>query len=165
MIVLVSGSIESSSADHSLGGTGILKDENTVNLVATFDSKYEIHMQIIVRNAQGQLVSVSESTSGKNIPHRISDQIFDSEFGEGEIIMYDQMAYEKKQRITENTVHEYDWRTSHEDMLSSWALRFVANFPEHGLKTLPSFSVNTPHVYLAEDDTFTLKWSIMRELT
>ena len=87
MIVLVSGSIESSSADHSLGGTGILKDENTVNLVATFDSKYEIHMQIIVRNAQGQLVSVSESTSGKNIPHRISDQIFDSEFGEGEIIM------------------------------------------------------------------------------
>ena len=54
-VMLITSSIQYASADHSLGGNGIFKDENTVNLVSSNDSKYIIHLQIVIRNAEGQL--------------------------------------------------------------------------------------------------------------
>ena len=164
IITLITGSLQFASADHLLGGVGIMKNEIHVNQVSTKDSKYEIHLQIVIRNAEGQLVSVTESTSGKNIPHPITDQIFDTEFGEEKIILLDKVTYEKKNDLGAFAPLEYPWRTSHNDMLSSWAMRFTANFPDHGLKTIPAFTVNTAHVYLEDDDTFTLKWTFLREL-
>ena len=66
--ILITSSIHYVSADHSLGGQGIFQDENTVNLVSSNDSKYIIHLQIVVRNTEGQLVSVTEISHGKYIP-------------------------------------------------------------------------------------------------
>ena len=45
-MTLVIGSIQYASADHSLGGQGIFKNENDVNLDFTKDSKWLIHLQI-----------------------------------------------------------------------------------------------------------------------
>ena len=42
------------------------------------DSEYIMHIQIEVRNAQDQLVSVTESIIGNHIYHEISDRVFDS---------------------------------------------------------------------------------------
>ena len=47
-IGLLIGSIQFVSADHLLGGQGIFKDENRVNLVSTKDSKYQIYLQVVV---------------------------------------------------------------------------------------------------------------------
>ena len=80
-MILVIGSIQYASADHSLGGQGIFKNENDVNLASTIDSKWLIHLQVVVRDAQNQLVSVTEATHGSYIPHEISDYIFDEYFG------------------------------------------------------------------------------------
>ena len=77
-IVLVIGSVQFVFADHSLEGEGIFEDENSVNLALTIDSKYKIYVQVIIRNAQDQLVSVSETMHGKYIPHEITDFIFDN---------------------------------------------------------------------------------------
>ena len=74
---LILGSIQYASADHSLGGQGIFKDEQRVNQASTTDSKWLMHLQIVVRDSQGQLVSVTEATHGSYIPHEISDYIFD----------------------------------------------------------------------------------------
>ena len=85
-MILVIGSIQYASADHSLGGQGIFKNENDVNLASTIDSKWLIHLQVVVRDAQDQLVSVTEVAHGSYIPHQVSDYIFDEYLGEKEII-------------------------------------------------------------------------------
>ena len=74
-MALVIGSIQYASADHSLGGQGVFKDENSVNHVPSEDSKYLLHVQVIVRNAQDQLVGVTESVHGRYIPHELTDRI------------------------------------------------------------------------------------------
>ena len=68
-MTLIMGSIQHASADHSLGGQGIFKDKNNVNLASTIDSKWLIHLQVVVRDAQDKLVSVTEMTHGSYIPH------------------------------------------------------------------------------------------------
>ena len=163
-VTLIAGSTESVAADHSLEGQGIFKDENSINLVSTKDSKYQIHLQVVVRNAQGQLVSVSESIDAKYIPHKITDYILDEEFGKKEIVITNKMKYEKIQDIGTFDVQKYRFRTSYHDILSTWSIEFTADFPEHGMKNLPVFEVYTPHVYLTEDDTFTLHWTVLREI-
>ena len=163
-VALVIGSIPSVSADHSLEGQGIFKDENRVNLVSTKDSKYQIYLQVVVRNAQGQLVSVSDGIYGKYIPHKITDYILDEEFGKKEIVIIDKMKYEKIQDIGTFDVQEYPFTTSYQDIHSVWLMRFTADFPEHGIRILPVFEVYTPHVNLAVDDTLRLHWIILRDL-
>ena len=71
-VTLIAGSVQSVTADH------LFEDENVVNHVSTKDSKYQIHIQVQVRNEQGQLVSISESLYGYYIPHEISDHTFES---------------------------------------------------------------------------------------
>ena len=44
--ILITSSIQYASADHSLGGNGIFKDENTANLVSSEGSKYTKYLEI-----------------------------------------------------------------------------------------------------------------------
>ena len=95
-VVLLSGSVESVSADHLLPGEGVFKNESDVNIASSIDSKYQIHLHMIVRNAQNQLVGVSQAVWGYYIPHQITDQIFDEMSGKKEIVIIDKMKYQKK---------------------------------------------------------------------
>ena len=52
----------------------------------SIDSKYMIHLQVVVRDAQGQLVSVSERMHGSYIPQEITDYVFDALMGEKGIL-------------------------------------------------------------------------------
>ena len=72
-VALIACSVQSVTADHLESGDGIFIDENRVNLVSTKDSKYQVHLQVEVRNAQGQLISVSESVRGWYLLHEITD--------------------------------------------------------------------------------------------
>ena len=60
-------------------------------------SEYIMHIQVEVRNAQGQLVSVTESIFGNHIHHEIPDHAFDSIVAQKEIIAIDGIKYEKVQ--------------------------------------------------------------------
>ena len=90
--VLLAGSVQSISADHE-SGNGIFKDENNVNLASTIDSKWLIHLHVVVLDAQGQLVSVTEALHGSYIPHEITDHFFDKYLGKKEIITIDNVEY------------------------------------------------------------------------
>jgi len=92
-VILLTGSIQSISADHSLGDQGIFKDENNVNVTSTIDSKWLIHLQVVVRDAQDQLVSVTDASHGSYIPHEITDHFFDKSLGKKEIITIDNVEY------------------------------------------------------------------------
>ena len=159
-MTLAIGSIQYASADHSLGGNGIFMDENNVNLATTKDSKFLIHLQIIVRDGQGQLVSVTEATHGYYIPHEITDQIFDEYLGKKEIITIDKMRYEKAQ-LTQFVKH-VELSTDRAYWSLNASLKSEEHGNEQGIALIPVFNVLTSDVSLEEDDSFTLRWIILR---
>tara|TARA_Y100000310_G_scaffold142214_1_gene141672 strand:+ start:113 stop:649 length:537 start_codon:yes stop_codon:yes gene_type:complete len=171
-MTLIIGSIQYASADHSLGGNGIFMDENNVNLATTKDSKFLIHLQIIVRDGQGQLVSVTEATHGFYIPHRVTDQVFDEFLSEKEIVNIDKIRYERGQLVQTSPVQDYPFKKTFEDMQSYWGIEYclsTANWDEkhgdeRGITCIPVFQTTTPHVSLGEDDVFTQHWTILREI-
>ena len=163
-VTLIASSIQSVSADHLLPGDGVFKNENDVNIASSIDSKYQIHLQVIVRNAQNQLVGVSEAVFGYYIPHQITDQIFDEMPGKREIVIIDKMIYEKIQNIFAGVgVQEFPFETSYQDIRTTWWLGFDENIDGHGSKLLPIFQALAP-VSLAEDDILTFHWTFLREL-
>ena len=171
-MTLVIGSIQYASADHSLGGQGIFKDENGVNLASTIDSKWLIHLQVVVRDAQDQLVSVAEASHGSYIPHEISDYVFDKYLGEKEIVNVNKIKYQKGQKSMGAHVEEFPFPKSYHDMLSYWGLEYCISTEnwvekhgdERGISCVPIFQTITSHVALEENDTFTLYWTILREI-
>ena len=171
-MTLVIGSIQYASADHSLGGQGIFKDENGVNLASTIDSKWLIHLQVVVRDAQDQLVSVAEASHGSYIPHEISDYVFDEYLGEKEIVNVNKIKYQKGQKSMGTHVEEFPFPKSYHDMQSFWSLEYclsTENWPEkhgdeRGITCIPVFQTITSNVTLGENDTFTLYWTILREI-
>ena len=161
-VVLLSGSVESVAADHLLPGEGVFKDENDVNIASSIDSKYQIHFQVIVRNAQNQLVSVSEAVWVYYIPHQITDQIFDEMSGKREIVTVDDIKYEKIQNTFYHvSVQEFPFKTSYQDIRITWYLGFDENIDGHGSKRLPIFQAAAP-ITIAEDDILTFHWTFLR---
>ena len=123
-MTLIIGSIQYASADHSLGGNGIFKDENSVNIASTIDSKWLIHLQAVVQDAQNQLVSVTAATHGSYIPHEISDYIFDEYLGEKEIVNINKIKYQKAQQIFGSNVDQFPFSISYHDMQSYWSIEY-----------------------------------------
>ena len=163
IMVLVISSIQSISADHSLDGKGVYEDENNVNHALTIDSKYQIYVQVIIRNAQDQLVSVSETMHGKYIPHEITDFVFDNMKGKKEDIVIDKIKYERIHYTMTYDIQQASYAKSYVDFLSIWTLEFDHNVDGHGLVRLPIFQANIP-LTLAEGDILTFQWTILREL-
>ena len=81
-VVLIACSVQSISADHTEPGKGIFVNENKVDIITTQNSNYKIYLQTVLRNADGELINVTESTeNGAYIPHKISDDAFDTLMG------------------------------------------------------------------------------------
>ena len=185
-VLLLADSVESAAADHLEPGEGIFIDENSVNLVTTKDSKYQVHLQVEVRNAQGQLISISETTNVNHIPHEITDNTFDTLMGEKEIITIDNIKYEKVQYIFSPTI-EQRWigmypifeeipikiKVEGGKILnvykdhSLWKIHYCADFSNighDGLQCIPIFQVLIPTITLEPSDVITHHWTILREL-
>ena len=65
------------------------------------NSEYQFHLQAVLRDTDGRLISVTEATNGYYIPHKITDESFDKCFGANickkEIVVIDNKKYEKIQ--------------------------------------------------------------------
>ena len=152
-VVLIIGSIQYVSGDHSRGGDGIF-----------------IHVQVVVQNTEGQLINVSEAMHGSYIPHNVSDYIFDEYLGKKEIVTIDNIKYERVHYIEINDVDTYTgfFNSVSSDMHSLWKLEFCLKTNEHGNKQgiscIPVFQTTTSHVPLEEGDVFRQTWTILREL-
>ena len=181
LTLFIAGSAQSISADHlKSDGKGIFADQNDVNLVSEKDSKYKIHLQVVVRNAQGQLISVLESSGGQYLQHELTDDLFDQRLGEKEIITIDGVKYEKV-RITDTptinqrlvglypilteTPMEINIQTSKQhEWLAAWKIHYCADFVEHGIQCVPIFQALAPTAALTEGDIVVNQWTILREL-
>ena len=162
-VLLLVDSTESVAADHLEPGEGIWKDENRVNLVTTKDSKYQVHLQVEVRNAQGQLISISETTNVNHIPHEITDNTFNTMLGKKEIVTIDNIKYEKVQYTGMFGMEQLvpiDKRPSH--YIQIWFISFCSVFNDHGYTCVAPFQATTAAVSLVEDDVVENRWTILR---
>ena len=162
-VLLLAGSVESVAADHLEPGEGIFIDENRVNLVSTKDSKYHVHLQVEVRNAQGQLISISETANVNHIPHGITDNTFDTLMGEKEIVTIDNIKYEKIQYIGTLDIEQLlppPKKPSH--FIGNWIISLCSVFDKHGYTCISPWQANSSFVSLEEDDVVKNYWTILR---
>ena len=187
-VTLIAGSIKSISADHLEPGQGIFSSEDEIRYVTSDDSDYKIYLQAVLRNGDGQLISVVESTAnGSFIPHKITDTIFDTLMGKKEIITIDNIKYEKVQYIFNPTLEhrwtgfypifseitiEFEFKQGAVAEMnkkikdySVWKIHYCAEFKGHGFHCIPIFQVLVPTMTLEPSDVVTHQWTILRELS
>ena len=190
LVTLITGSVQSISADHLEPGQGIFSGESEVELVTTEDSNYQVYLQTILRNGDDQLINITENTeTGAYIPHKITDDIFDTLMGKKEIVTIDNMKYEKVQYIFSPTLvqrwigmypifseitFEFNVDEDASDEMnektkdySLWKIHYCADFSaigHDGYKCIPVFQVTVPTMILEPDDDVTQHWTILREL-
>ena len=161
-VALIACSIQSVTADHHLSGNSIFKDLTHVNIADQKDSEYHIYLQVEVRNAQGQLISISEDSIGRIIPHELTDHVFNENLGKIEIITVDSIKYEKVQYTDYMQAEELliNSQTSH--FIGLWRIIMCGEVVGHGHPCLPVFQVNTSHVFITKGDAVTLHWTVLR---
>ena len=168
-VALIACSIQSIYADHTLkDGKGIFKDQDRVNLVTLGqeDSKYDIHVLVEVRTAQGQLISISEASHGqiKYIGYEMMSKGIEG-LGKKEIITIDGTKFEKVQHVLTADTKQLlaDKGTSH--VTGLWQVIACGVIIEgHGQKCIPILQAVTSFVFIAEEDVITNQWTILREL-
>ena len=122
------------------------------------NSEYHFHLQLVYRDADGGLISVAEATNGYYIPHDITDDAFDTLFGKKEIVVVDNIKYEKVQY--------------HQKSIAGFDQIFMTVGIPYPEITYESETVRidesifwafAPLSYLEEGDTVNAKWNIFRE--
>ena len=171
-MALISCSIQSISADDLDPKQGFSEEKKLTNFSyykqvsfsSTKDSKYLIHLQAIVRNAQGQLISVTETMDGKYLMHGITDIVFDSMSNEKEITIVDNIKYQKVHLTQIKNVQEMTLEgIRHDDMQTKWYIEYCVKTNEQCNWRI-AFMTATSHLSLEEDDVVTIHWTILREL-
>ena len=188
-VTLIACSIQSVTADHLEPGKGIFKDESKIEAVATQDTDYQVYLQTVLRNEDGQLINVTEGVHGYIIPHKITDHVFDTLMGKKEIITIDNIEYEKVQYTFSPTL-EQRWVETYpifeeipiefkveEDALAQmkekikdyyrWKIHYCAAFSDIGhneFQCIPVFQAFTVVELVTQTDVVTHQWTILREL-
>jgi len=189
-VLLITGSIQSVTADHLEPGKGLFKDEKAVEMAKTEDTNYRVYLQTVLRNADGQLIGVTDIHSadglqGWVIPHKITDHVFDTLMGEKEIVTIDNIKYEKVQytftpTLEQRTVkfypifeeipikYELDKNTlalmKELREYYSWKIHYCATFEGHGYVCIPVFQNFAAVELVTPTDVVTLQWTILRVL-
>ena len=156
---LIIGSIQLISADHLEPGLGIFKNETDMNTISTEDSKYQIYLTVVIRNAQGELISITEATRGIHIAHEITDSVFNEKLGEKEVIMIDNIKYEKVQFVV-----SHDFLEHPSSFLAMWYFPICGEIGGHSDVCLRIFQVETAWVHIDEDDDVKNYWTVLKEL-
>ena len=123
------------------------------------NSEYQFHLQVVLRDADGGLISVTESTNGYYIPHDVTDKVFDNDFGEKEIVVVDDIKYEKVQFR-----EEYNLDLPLKLMFFIPIVIEVSDGSKTMLVDANIFQAFVPLVYLEEDYVINTQWTIFRVL-
>ena len=148
--VLIDGSIQNVLATHDL--------EEIFKRTPIKNSEYHFHLQLIYRDADGGLISVTEATNGHYIPHDVTDDAFDTLFGKKEIVVVDNIKYEKVQYHQKNIA-------GHDQIFMTVGIPYPEITYESETVRIDEsiFWAFAPLSYLEEGDTVNAKWNIFRE--
>ena len=154
-VALAACSIQSISADDLEPGQEFSEDEKTEVVFLTKDSKYKLHVQVVVRNADNQVVSVAEAIGGMYVHHKMTDNAFDTSMGKKKIVTVDGIKYEKVQ-FYDSYKNKALWDTGH--VTGSWVVTMCEK------KCLNIFQARNVQVVVEGEDIITVKWTVLREL-
>ena len=157
IFVLVTGSIHYISADDSTNS------QEPGLIVTTEDSKYQLHIQVILRNAEGHLIGTTEGTYGSYVPHKLTDNSFDTLFGEKEIVTVDGIKYEKVQFGRDFNGMNYLGQAG---VGGLWLVEVCGQLSNELLdvECANIFEVRTNQVILEVGDIITTDWVILRTM-
>ena len=168
LVTLIACPVQFVAADHLKPGIGIYKDETNVNIIPIRDSKYQIYLQVEVRNAQGQLVGIFEGTHGNIIPHKITDLTFDEKLGKKEIVTIDNIKYEKAlyrgQLDVKNMLSNDLGHITSPHFIGVWHINLCGAVDGHYSRCMAVFQANTSQVPITVEDTVTNQWTILRAI-
>jgi len=186
-LTLIACLVQSVDADHLEPGDGIYKNAGDANIVPIHGSNYQVHLQVILRNDDGQLISVTDSFgTAAYIPHQITEHVFDTLMGKKEIVTIDNVKYEKVQYVytpsleqrflglypifVENYKMEFETTPEAKEKMqkhqnfSMWKIHYCATFEGHGFSCVPIFQDLVPTMTLEQHDIVTHQWTILRIL-
>ena len=188
-VLLITGSIQSVTADHLEPDKGLFKNEAAVELTKTEDTNYLVYLQTVLRNGDGQLVGVMHGSigglQGWVVHHKITDHVFDTFMGEKEIVTINNIKYEKVQYTFTPTLEQrtikyypifeeipirYDLDKNTLALMKelreyySWKIHYCATFEGHGYVCIPIFQNFAAVVLVTPTDVVTLQWTILRVL-
>ena len=127
------------------------------------DSEYQFHLQAVLRDTDGRLISVTEATNGYYISHEITDESFDKCFGANickkEIVVIDNKKYEKVQ-----FTNKYSLEVRSTLMFLIIAELSIIDGNEIVIVDAPIFQAFVPLVHLEEDNVIYAQWTIFRDL-
>ena len=186
IVTLIAGFVQSAAADHLEPGQGIFKDKTKIETVRTQDSNYQVYLQTIHRNGDGQLLGVTEGMHGFVIPNKVTDHVFDTLMGKKEIVVIDNREYEKVQYIFSPTLVqrtvllypifeeipieyevEEDTLVQMKEKFKSyyrWNLHYCATFEGHEYSCIPIFQSFSVVQLVTPTAIITQQWTILREL-
>ena len=189
VVTLIASSVQSVAADHLKPDQGIFKDMNQVNLVESKGTKYQVYLQVVIRNGDDQLVNVTESTAtAAYLDYNLTDHVFDTLMGQKEIVTIDNIKYEKVQYMYTPSLEyrsvmlypifsevDFTFEISAEQVnrihsinqeYAHWKIDYCAIFKEpHNHSCIPIFQLLVPNMTLEPGDVVTHYWTILRELS
>ncbi len=158
--VLIACSVQNIYADDL---TDILKP------VSIAGSEYQFHLQTVLRDSDGRLISVTESTNGYYIPHDRTDKGFATCFGlqfsntcKKEIVDIDNEKYEKIQF----TISREDYENDEQVVLMFSIVGKVRTTIDNEIVMVdvPAFQAFVPLTYLDDDTVIANQWTIFKKI-
>ena len=141
-----------------------------------FNAGYEVYLQTTIRDAQGQLLTVSEASTawvlipsfpdGVLIPDFVDYVIDNNLLGEKEVIAIDSIKYEKIQFVDETVVDDSWFCPTCVKVWMTTGITYKGcgtfEGTEYGYQCIPIFKAMTPQVYIAEGNVAIHQWTILR---
>jgi len=167
-VTLIAGSMGFVAADHLEPGQGIFKNEIAVEFIPTNDSNYQIYLQTVHRNGDGQLISVAEGMYGFVVQHQVTDHVFDTLMGKKEIVTIDNIKYEKAlyrgQLDVKQLLSNDLGNITSPHFIGLWQIDLCGAVDGHYSRCMAVFQANTSQVPITEEDTVTNQWTILRAI-
>ena len=170
-VALVTNSVPSIVADDSGSNNTDSEDADKLNIIPTENPKYKIYLHVVVKNAHGELVSVTDTIPcqfGRNcstyMPHEVTDYAFDTLLGKKEIITIDNIKYEKVQFSTSSN-NQLLFDTHDREYTGVWEVEICGEpIKKYGYECTNIFWTRTGLVFLEMNDVVTANWTILREM-
>jgi hypothetical protein len=170
-VAFITNSVPSIATDDSGGNNADSEDADKLNIVPTESPKYKIYLHVVVQNAHGELVSVTDTMScqfGRNcsthLPYEVTDYVFDTLLGKKEIVIIDNIKYEKVQFSTSSD-NQWLFDMYDREYTSIWEVEICGEpIKKYGYECANIFWTKTGLVFLEMDDVTTANWTILREM-
>ena len=177
--ILITNSVLPITADESVDNKASFEDTDKLIFFTPKDSKYEIHVQVLVRNVQDELISVAETLPceaenycSKYFDHEVTDYAFDL-LAKKETITINDVKYEKIQ-FSDSYGQTADTITYHKQYLfdmydreptGRWVVEICGEvLNEFGFECVQIFQSRTSIVWLEVGDVTTANWTILKKI-